>query len=384
MPLLAARWQELTPILQIHATWYAVPLIAGMVVLALTAVERLLALHRPTVLAVGAAFGAAVIALALTRDHWRAWFSGDAALGLALGLFFGTVLIGLPVGFALLLGTIGFLYVSGTVPMIALAQNMVDGTGNFVLLALPFFIFAGMIMEQGGISRRLVRFVHTLVGHLPGGLLQVMVVSMYIVSGLSGAKTADVAAVGSVMRDMLRREGYSLEQSAAVLAASAAMGETVPPSIAMLVLGSITSLSVGALFIAGLVPAAVVAVCLMALIYVQARRSKVKRLPRASLAEFGAAALGGALPILMPVILFAGILFRLSAPLPEVVVLRGGLWHGACRPGVSRAWPARLRALRDRLRVHRRHDPVHPGLRDQFFLGAHRRLPAAAPGRDAQ
>jgi tripartite ATP-independent transporter DctM subunit len=113
---------------------------------------------------------------------------------------------------------------------------------------------------------------------------------------------------------MLRREGYSLEQSAAVLAASAAMGETVPPSIAMLVLGSVTSLSIGALFVAGLVPAAVVAACLMLLIYLQARRSNARRLPRASLRQLATASLGGALPLLMPVILFAGILFGIGTP----------------------------------------------------------------------
>lgn len=314
VPLFIARWNERTPILQLHASWYVLPLIIGMVVLALTAIERLLTLHRPTVYRVGGIFLAFVLMLALTRDAWRPWFAGDAALTLTLGLFFGTVLIGLPVGFALLLGTLGFLYASGTVPMVALAQNMVDGTGNFVLLALPFFIFAGMIMETGGISLRLVRFVHTLVGHFRGGLLQVMVVSMYIVSGLSGAKTADVAAVGSVMRDMLRRENYSLEQSAAVLAASAAMGETVPPSIAMLVLASVTTLSIGALFVAGIIPAAVVALCLMTLIYVQARRSNAKRLPRATLRQLATAGAGGILPLLMPVILFAGILLGIGTP----------------------------------------------------------------------
>ena len=159
-----------------------------------------------------------------------------------------------------------------------------------------------------------MRFVHALVGHFRNGLLQVMVVSMYIVSGLSGAKTADVAAVGSVMRDMLRRQGYSLEQSAAVLAASAVMGETVPPSIAMLVLASVTTLSVGALFIAGLIPAVVVAACLMALIYVQARRSNAARAPRASLRELTTATLSGLLPLLMPVILFAGILMGIGTP----------------------------------------------------------------------
>jgi tripartite ATP-independent transporter DctM subunit len=168
------------------------------------------------------------------------------------------VLIGLPVAFALFFGAFAYLYGSGLVPLTAPAQNAADATTNFVLAALPIFIFAGMIMQKGGISLRLVRFVHALVRHFRGGLLQVMVVSMYIVSGLSGAKTADVPAVGSVIRDMLRRQGYSLEQGAAVLAASAVMGETVPPSIAMLVLGSVTTLSVGSLFIAGLIPALVV------------------------------------------------------------------------------------------------------------------------------
>jgi len=127
-------------------------------------------------------------------------------------------------------------------------------------------------MERGGISVRLVRFIHALVGHFRGGLLQVTVVSMYIVSGLSGSKPADVAAVGTVMRDQLR-ERHGAPEGAAVLAASAVMGETVPPSIAMLIVGSITSVSVAGMFIGGLIPAAVMALSLMALIYVRARRA---------------------------------------------------------------------------------------------------------------
>ncbi len=313
-PLLIVKWDELTPILQMHSSWYGVPLILSMVILAITAVERLVASARGVVLRVGVLFGCFVVLLALSRHIWLPWFAGDAGLVLSLGLFFGTVLLGLPVGFALLLGSLGFLYVSDTVPMVALAQNMVDGTGNFVLLALPFFIFAGMIMETGGISERLVRFVHSLVGHFRGGLLHVMVVSMYIVSGLSGAKTADVAAVGAVMRDMLRKEGYSLEKSAAVLAASAAMGETVPPSIAMLVLGSVTTISVGALFVAGIIPAAVIALCIMALIYVQARRDNAPRIARAPLREMLSTGLGAVLPLMMPVILFLGILLGIGTP----------------------------------------------------------------------
>jgi tripartite ATP-independent transporter DctM subunit len=159
-----------------------------------------------------------------------------------------------------------------------------------------------------------VRFVRALVGHLRGGLLQVMVVSMYLVSGLSGSKTADVAAVGSVMRDMLERERYGLSEGAAVLAASAAMGETVPPSIAMLVLGSITTISIGALFIGGLIPAAVIAVCLMVLILVRARRSTALRGQRAPLPVLLRSGAGAILPLAMPVLLFAGILLGVATP----------------------------------------------------------------------
>ena len=314
LPLLASQWEELTPILEFRMGWYVLPLMICMLVLVATAIEHLLAQHRPTVVAVGLGLGIVVLGLAATRDIWLPWLEGDAALALSLALFFVPVLLGLPVGFALLLGALAYLYASGAAPMLALANTMVGGVNNFVFLAFPFFILAAIVMNWGGLSLRLVRFVQTCVGHLRGGLYQVMVVSMYIVSGLSGSKSADVATVGSVMRDMLRKEGYSLEQATAVLAASAAMGETVPPSIAMLVLGSVTTLSIGALFIAGLIPAAVIGICLMALIYVQARRSNAPRAPRASLRQIAWATLHGILPLLMPVILFGGILLGVATP----------------------------------------------------------------------
>jgi tripartite ATP-independent transporter DctM subunit len=310
--LLEIRWNELTPILQMPAGWIVVPLSASMVLIMLHAAKRLWQARRAIVLAVGGV-GAAGLTLALTtRPAWLPWFAGDGAIAAALASFFVTIFGGLPVGFALLLSTTVYLWLADTVPMVALPQNMVDGTGNFVLLALPFFILAGLIMERGGISLRLVRFVHALIGHLRGGLLHVMVLSMYLVSGLSGSKTADVAAVGSVMRDMLKKEGAG--EGAAVLAASAAMGETVPPSIAMLVLGSITTLSMAALFIGGLIPAAVVALCLMALISLRARRAGGNVSRRASLRTVMTSAAGAILPLLMPVILFAGILFGIATP----------------------------------------------------------------------
>src|SRR4029077_5951963 len=159
----------------------------------------------------------------------------------------------------------------------------------------------------------LVRFIHALVGHFRGGLLQVAVASMYIVSGLSGSKPADVAAVGTVMREQLR-ERHGAAEGAAVLAASAVMGETVPPSIAMLIVGSITSVSVAGMFIGGLMPAAVMALSLMALRYARARPAAPPRVPRVPLDAMLHAGLGAVLPLLMPGMLLAGILLGIATP----------------------------------------------------------------------
>jgi tripartite ATP-independent transporter DctM subunit len=190
---------------------------------------------------------------------------------------------------------------------------MVDGTGNFILLALPFFIFAGLIMERGGISLRLVRFAMAVIGNVRGGLLQVVVVTIFLVSGVSGSKVADVAAVGPVVRRELKRQGYPEAEGAAVLAASAAMGETIPPSIAMLVLGSVTPISIGTLFIAGILPAVVIALCLMVLIYVLARRGPARSGGGIEGGRLNAIP-GAILPLIMPVAMVLSIKFGIATP----------------------------------------------------------------------
>ncbi len=309
---IASSWQELTPVLQLPAGVIALPLPVGAALIALHAVERLFRTDRRMALGIGAAFIAVLALAAVTRDFWLPSLDGDAAIVTALALFFVAIFAGVPVGFVLLLATATYLWATDG-PFVVLPQNMVNGTGNFILLAIPFFILAGLIMERGGISMRLVRFIQALVGHWRGGLLQVTVASMYVVSGLSGSKPADVAAVGTVMRDKLS-ERHGADEGAAVLAASAIMGETVPPSIAMLIVGSITSVSVGAMFIGGLVPAAVMAACLMALIHWRARRAGMAPEPRASLRIMLRAGLGAILPLLMPAILLGGILLGVATP----------------------------------------------------------------------
>lgn len=318
--------QSMMPMLQWNLGFTVVPFAIGLGLIALFAVERLLVAHRAADV-VQAAVAVALVAgavLAMNLVPSVRLGTGTALAGM-LVLFFTAILVGLPVSFAMLLGSVLYLAATDLAPMVAVAQNTIDGSGHFILLTLPFFIWAGMIMEKGGISKRLVGFAMSLVGHFRGGLLQVVITTTYLVSGVSGSKIADVVAVGSVMREELERKGYRLKDGAAVLSASAAMSETIPPSIAMLVLGSVVPVSIGAMFIAGLLPAAVLAIILMVLVYVMAVRNPTVAVERASGRQIGAAAVGAVLPLLMPAILVIGIKFGIATPteVSSVAVLYG-------------------------------------------------------------
>ncbi len=315
-----------TPILQINQAWLVLPLTIGLGLTALFALERLVYEYTvreiiPAAIVVALLSGLVYAASVIPSLH----LTNGTALGVMLIAFLLAILLGLPVSYAMLLGSVSFLLISGVAPLIAVAQNTFDGTSNYILLTLPFFIWAGLIMEKGGISLRLVRFAMTLVGHMRGGLLQVVVLTIYMVSGISGSKIADVVAVGSVLRRELARQGYKPEQGAAVLAASAAMSETIPPSLAMLVLGSVAPISIGTLFIAGLLPAAVIALLLMLLNYVLSRRANMISAPRATASELVRATAGAVLPLVMPVIMVIGIRFGVATPteVSSVAVLYG-------------------------------------------------------------
>jgi tripartite ATP-independent transporter DctM subunit len=326
LDLLSISATSNTPILEINAAWLILPLTVGLVLVALFVIERLVYDCAPRAVIVPACVVALLVGTVYAISIVPSLhFGNGAALGVMLVAFLLAVLLGLPVSFAMLLGSLMFLLISGVAPLIAVAQNTFDGTSNFILLTLPFFIWAGLIMEKGGISLRLVRFAMTLVGHMRGGLLQVVVLTIYMVSGISGSKIADVVAVGSVLRRELKKQGYKPEQGAAVLASSAAMSETIPPSLAMLVLGSVAPISIGTLFIAGLLPAAVIALLLMVLNYVLSRRGNMASVPRATASELLRASGGAALPLVMPVIMVIGIRFGVATPteVSSVAVLYG-------------------------------------------------------------
>jgi tripartite ATP-independent transporter DctM subunit len=170
---------------------------------------------------------------------------------------------GLPIGFALALAALIFIWVEGTLPGVIFAQQMARGIDNFVLLAIPFFILVGYLMEANGMSVRLIELLQRLVGRMRGGLNVVMVSAMVLFSGISGSKMADVAAVGAVLIPASRRAGQNPGSTVALLAASAVMAETIPPCINLIILGFVANLSIGGLFAAGLLPAALMVLALI-------------------------------------------------------------------------------------------------------------------------
>ena len=179
-------------------------------------------------------------------------------LGFAL-----TLAGGLPIGFALALAALIFIWAEGSLPGVIFAQQMARGIDNFVLLAIPFFILVGYLMEANGMSVRLIELLQRLVGRMRGGLNVVMVMAMVLFSGISGSKMADVAAVGAVLVPASRKSGQNPGSTVALLAASAVMAETIPPCINLIILGFVANLSIGGLFAAGLLPAALMAAALI-------------------------------------------------------------------------------------------------------------------------
>jgi tripartite ATP-independent transporter DctM subunit len=182
---------------------------------------------------------------------------------------------GMAIGFALALAALIYIWAEGALPGVIFAQQMARGIDNFVLLAIPFFILVGYLMEANGMSVRLIALLERLVGRMRGGLNVVMVLSMVIFSGISGSKMADVAAVGSVLVPAARRSKQNPGNAVALLAASAVMAEAIPPCINLIILGFVANLSIGGLFMAGLVPAALMALALIAVAVVFGTRTLV-------------------------------------------------------------------------------------------------------------
>jgi tripartite ATP-independent transporter DctM subunit len=242
--------------------WTFYPMGAGAAFMTIFAAELLL--RRPTMEIVAAAIAtAALFGIYLVWSTVSPSTMPSSGTLMALG-FVITLVGGLPIGFALALAALTFIWVEGTLPGVIFAQQMARGIDNFVLLAIPFFILVGYLMEANGMSARLIELLQRAVGKMRGGLNVVMVLSMVLFSGISGSKMADVAAVGSVLIPAARKSRQNPGSAVALLAASAVMAEAIPPCINLIILGFVANLSIGGLFVAGIFPAILMAAALIA------------------------------------------------------------------------------------------------------------------------
>lgn len=231
-------------------------------------------------------------------------------------IFLAAMAIGVPIVFAMALAPIAaFLLADRAAFLAVLPQRIFQGINQFPLLAIPLFILAGEVMNVGGITERLVRLATALVGHFRGGLAQVNILTSVLFAGLSGSAVADVSALGSILIPAMQRQGYARTFAAAVTAASAVIGPIIPPSIIMVIYAYVMNVSVAALFLGGFVPGLLVALGLMVVTNLLARRRNYPRSERkAPLPELAAAARGAFLPLLTPVIILGGILGGIFTP----------------------------------------------------------------------
>jgi C4-dicarboxylate transporter DctM subunit len=239
---------------------------------------------------------------------------------LPFGIFAVLVLLSVPIAFALILAGALILVVGEGLPLVIVPQQIVAGMDSFPMLAVPLFILAGSIMDVGGISRRLVELASALVGHLPGGLGQVVVVSEIFFSGVSGSTSADAAAIGGIMVPQLTSKGYSRARATSIVSAACAMGILIPPAIVMVIFGVMGNVSIGKLFVACIPPALLMAFGLMLQIGWQARRQNWPRDKRASGPTIRRAAMEAILPLFMIVVVLGGIRVGLFTPTEAAAV----------------------------------------------------------------
>ena len=235
------------------------------------------------------------------------------------------MVVGLPIAFALMISPGLSLFFDGQASMFPmLLMRMYNGMDSFPLMAIPYFILAGEVMNKGGITIRLVRLSQALIGHLRGGLAHVNILSSILFAGLSGSAVADTSAIGSMMIPAMEKNGYTRRFSAAVTAASSVIGPIIPPSGIMIIYAFVMNVSVAGLFAAGLVPGLLVGFGLMAVtVFLSKRRNYPVASKRASLKEVVISFRGAFLPLLTPIIILGGILLGIFTPTEAAAIAAG-------------------------------------------------------------
>lgn len=237
---------------------------------------------------------------------------------LGLTFLFGLV-IGMPVAITLGLSSLAYLLWTG-MPLVVIPQKMYAGIDSFVLLCIPGFILAGNLMNGGGITGRIIRFAQAMVGWIRGGLAQTNVASSMLFGGISGTAVADAASIGGMMIPGMKKAGYPADFSAAVTAASSTVGPIIPPSVPMIIVGSLAGISVGKMFIAGAIPGLLLGGAMMVTTYIIALRRDFPRQPWQGWGELGSAFLGAFWALAMTGLIVGGMLSGFVTPTETAVV----------------------------------------------------------------
>ena len=244
--------------------------------------------------------------------------------GEVAAILFGTfgvlVVLRVPVAFALGLACVPVFFLSNRLSPSLLFDQMFGSYNSFVLLAVPFFLLAANLMNSAGITQRLVDLSKALVGHLPGGLGHINVVVSMLFAGISGSSTADAAGIGSLLIPQMKKQGYDASFSVAITACSSVMGVIIPPSILMVVWGGLMSVSIGGLFLAGVLPGILIAGSMMLAVYLYAIRRGYPVYARSTLPELGRAVFAAVLPLMTPLIIVGGIVGGVFTPTEASVV----------------------------------------------------------------
>ena len=292
-----------TPVLEISEAFRAAAIFVGTLLMLVTAVTRLVERSGRRQIA--------VCATAVGLAGGAFWLLSPALAGLGnlnLVIFFlfllvGCIVIGVPIAFAFGLATMSYLAFTTSTPLSIMPNRVQEGMSHLILLAVPLFVFLGSLIEMTGLARAMIDFLVGLIGHLRGGLQYVLLGAMYIVSGISGAKAADMAAVAPALFPEMKKRGSEDGDLIGLLSASGAMSETIPPSIVLITVGSVTGVSITSLFIGGLMPAVVGLVLMSIVVWWQTRREDMSGATRASRRQIGRL-LWVALPALaLPVII---------------------------------------------------------------------------------
>lgn len=249
---------------------YVYPVVAGSLFMTLFGVAN--ALNGPPRVVLGTLVGGTLV-LAAVFGYNALMPSHAVPPGLLLTAgFFGGLVLGVPIGFVLAFSALLYFLSDPSLPMLVYSQQVVAGSDHFVLLAIPFFVLAGLLMESNGMSSRLIELLLRIFGRVRGGLGLITITATAFFSGVSGSKLADIAAVGGIVMPAVRRTRQDPNEAAGLLACTAVMAETIPPCINMIIMGFVANISIAGLFMAGLVPAAVMALALAALAVIVGRK----------------------------------------------------------------------------------------------------------------